>query len=124
MDQILFNGNIVTMDTHTPRVSAIAMKDGMITAVGADEEILALKGTATTLTDLQQKTVVPGFNDNHLHLLDYARRKEYIDLDRCVTIDNLVVLSQDISTIEPDGIKEVVVEQTMVDGRFVYAKES
>lgn len=90
MDRILFNGNITTMDTEKPKVSAVAIKDGLIAATGKDEEILALKTYETELVDLSEKTVVPGFNDSHMHLLDYARTKEHIDLGLCATIAELM----------------------------------
>jgi len=90
MDQILFNGKIATMDDQKPFVTALAIKKNKIAATGTDEEMLALKNEETELVDLHRKTVVPGFNDSHMHLLDYARRKEHIDLSGCKSIDELV----------------------------------
>ncbi|AJH59248.1 putative amidohydrolase 3 [Bacillus anthracis] len=36
-DMILYNGKITTLDPSQPEVSAIAITDGLITAVGGDE---------------------------------------------------------------------------------------
>ena len=103
MNRILFNGNIHTMDTEKPIVSAMAIKDGLIAATGTDEEILSLKTEDTELTDLEQKTVVPGFNDSHMHLLDYARTKEHIDLSHCDNIQELLeIIRQGIEKKNPD----------------------
>ena len=37
---------------------------------------------------------------------------------------DLTVLSQDITTIDPEGIAETAVEATMVGGRFAYERAS
>lgn len=44
------------------------MRDGKFFAVGNDEEILALKNQGTEVVDLQGKIIIPGFNDNHIHI--------------------------------------------------------
>lgn len=36
-DMILYNGKITTLDPSQPEVSAIAITDGLVTAVGGDE---------------------------------------------------------------------------------------
>lgn len=67
-DLILHNGTITTLDDANPRVSAIAMAGGRITATGGDE----LLGTATDKTqriDLKGRRVIPGLNDSHMHVI-------------------------------------------------------
>lgn len=60
------NGNFVTMDRARPRASAIAVADGRIVYVGSDREAIeAAEGAA--VRDLGGSTVIPGFNDNHVH---------------------------------------------------------
>ncbi|WP_148057498.1 amidohydrolase family protein, partial [Pseudomonas brassicacearum] len=51
------------------QVSAVAIKDGRFIAVGSDVEAMALRGSATKVVDLQKRTVIPGLNDSHLHLI-------------------------------------------------------
>ncbi|MEE8348054.1 MAG: amidohydrolase family protein, partial [Acidobacteriota bacterium] len=67
-DKVLFNGKIVTVDDNFSIAQAVAIKDGLLVAVGSDDAILALAGVETERTDLEGKTVLPGFNDSHLHL--------------------------------------------------------
>ena len=50
---------------------ALYAEDGIIRAVGNNEDILPLC-TDTPVIDCGGKTVVPGFNDSHLHLLMVA----------------------------------------------------
>ena len=67
-DLVLFNGKIVTVDDDFSIAQAVAIKDGLLVAVGSDQEVLSLAGAETQRTDLEGKTVLPGFNDSHLHL--------------------------------------------------------
>lgn len=64
-DLILYNGKITTLDTERPEVSALGIKDGLISALGSDEEIKRLAGSNTPSIDLKQRRVIPGLNDSH-----------------------------------------------------------
>jgi predicted amidohydrolase YtcJ len=68
-DLILFNGRLHTVDREKPTASAVAIKDGRFLAVGSDAEVMALRGSATQVIDLHKRTVIPGLNDSHLHLI-------------------------------------------------------
>ncbi|MGE8361014.1 amidohydrolase family protein [Pseudomonas sp.] len=68
-DLILFNGRLHTVDREKPQATAVAIKDGKFVAVGSDAEAMALRTDATRVIDLQRRTVVPGLNDSHLHLI-------------------------------------------------------
>ncbi|MGE7994471.1 amidohydrolase, partial [Pseudomonas sp. NPDC089554] len=52
-----------------PTATAVAIKDGRFIAVGNDAEAMAHKSAATQVIDLKQRTVIPGLNDSHLHLI-------------------------------------------------------
>ena len=49
-------------------VQSVAVRDGIILAVGADAEILKTAGPQTRVIDLAGKTVVPGLYDGHAHM--------------------------------------------------------
>ncbi len=68
-DLILYNGRIHTVDREKPKASAVAIHDGRFVAVGDDAEVMALRGGNTRVVDLQKRTVIPGLNDSHLHLI-------------------------------------------------------
>lgn len=79
-DLIIFNGNIVTLESKTPVVQAIAVKNGIIKAIGTNEEILMLESEHTKKIDLKGKLMLPGFIDSHLHLLEGGERLFHINL--------------------------------------------
>ncbi len=68
-DLILFNGKLHTVDREKPLATAVAIKDGRFIAVGNDGEAMAHKTSATRIIDLKGRTVIPGLNDSHLHLI-------------------------------------------------------
>lgn len=68
-DVIFTGGRIETMDSGMPRAQACAIKDQRFIAVGTDQDVLACKGEGTRHIDLGGRTVVPGLNDSHLHLI-------------------------------------------------------
>lgn len=68
-DLILFNGKITTLDKGRPEVTAIHIKDGLVSAIGSDAEIRKLASKDTREIDLKGKRVIPGLNDSHLHLI-------------------------------------------------------
>src|SRR6266498_5813637 len=67
-DLILIGGIVHTLDPARPHASALAIGGGAILAVGDDAAIEALAGPTTRHVPLAGRTVVPGFNDAHIHL--------------------------------------------------------
>ncbi|MDQ3203656.1 MAG: amidohydrolase [Pseudomonadota bacterium] len=68
-DLILYNGRLHTVDRKKPQASAVAIKDGRFVVVGSDAQAMALQGAGTKIIDLHGRTVIPGLNDSHLHLI-------------------------------------------------------
>ena len=68
-DVILYRGVFTTLDRSNPTASAVAIKDGLFTAVGDDREIMTQRGPSTKLIDLRGRRVLPGLIDNHLHII-------------------------------------------------------
>jgi hypothetical protein len=71
-ETILVSGRVITMDPGRPRAEAIAVRNGKILLVGSTAHVSALKGPATRVINLQERTVVPGFVDGHLRLPELA----------------------------------------------------
>ncbi|EKE75117.1 amidohydrolase [Gallaecimonas xiamenensis] len=68
-DIIFKNGHIHTVDKSNPYASAVAIKDGRFLTVGSDSEAMAYCSRDTQVIDLNRRTVIPGLNDSHLHLI-------------------------------------------------------
>jgi predicted amidohydrolase YtcJ len=68
-DLILHNGKIATQDDRRSVVEAAAIRDGKFLAIGSDREVMRFRNERTKLIDLNKRTVIPGLNDSHLHLI-------------------------------------------------------
>lgn len=66
---ILYNGYIATQDSQQSVAEAVAIKDNRFLAVGSEKAVMAYKGDQTKLIDLNGRTVIPGLNDTHTHLI-------------------------------------------------------
>lgn len=68
-DLILTNGKIATMAREGEFVQAVAVKDGKVLATGSNAAMLELKTPRTRLIDAGGRTVIPGLNDSHVHVI-------------------------------------------------------
>lgn len=66
-DLILSNGKIYTVDSNRNWASAVAIKDGVLQFVGSDDEAFQYKGDETKVVNLDNKMVLPSFQDVHTH---------------------------------------------------------
>ena len=77
-DIIYYNGDVITLEQEGV-LQAIVIKDDTILAVGSNEDMLNLQGSATAVIDLQGRTLLPGFVEGHSHIV--GNQKEGISLD-------------------------------------------
>jgi predicted amidohydrolase YtcJ len=68
-DLVLHRGLITTLDRSRPTAAAVAIRQGVFSAVGEDREVLPLAGPTTRMVNLQGRRVLPGLIDNHLHII-------------------------------------------------------
>lgn len=69
-DLIIINGKVATMVSTGEFKQAVAIKDGIIVDVGTTALMLAkYKAPSTTIIDAKGKTVIPGLNDSHIHVI-------------------------------------------------------
>ena len=71
MKTIYYNGRVYT--GKLPLVQAFAVEGDKFTFAGSDEEALALWAEGDGKVDLGGKFVCAGFNDSHMHLLNYGQ---------------------------------------------------
>ncbi|MFT3794865.1 amidohydrolase [Flavobacterium sp.] len=69
-DLIVYNAKIATMLQPNDFKEAIAIKDGLVLETGTSKYLLATYKSASTQTiDAQGKTIIPGLNDSHIHVI-------------------------------------------------------
>ena len=78
MKQHFIHGKIFTADDERPYVEAFSVKDGVVCAAGAAEEILAGRKEGEAIIDLAGRTVIPGIIDSHIHPAQTAEFKTQI----------------------------------------------
>src|SRR5450432_1322550 len=66
-DLVLTGGAVLTMDGTRRSAQAVAVRDGRIAAVGSSTEIDRLRGPRTRRIELAGRTLLPGFQDAHVH---------------------------------------------------------
>ncbi|HXK09120.1 MAG TPA: amidohydrolase [Vicinamibacteria bacterium] len=79
-DLVLENAVVHTVDPSRPRAEAVAVRGNRIAAVGKTSDVRALVGPRTRVVDLRGRTVVPGFEDAHAHLLGIGFARLDVDL--------------------------------------------
>ena len=80
-DLVLLDGDIATVDSNYGIVSAMAIKDYEILAVGSDDEVRQLINGETKIIELNGRFVMPGFIEGHGHFMSLGRSKQILDLN-------------------------------------------
>ncbi len=91
-DAIFYNGTILTgkqLESTPEHITAMALRDGVIIAIGSDDTILQLRDVKTSVVDLKGAFAMPGLNDAHTHLGLAGRQKMSVDLDGVRSLDEL-----------------------------------
>src|SRR4030042_3185759 len=90
-DVILKNANVFTMDAARPKAELVAVDGDTIFFVGNNDEAERLTGHYTKVIDCAGRTVLPGFNDAHLHLFSLIKKLLSVDVSPAVvrSIDDI-----------------------------------
>lgn len=64
----------------SPDAQAIAIKDGIILAVGSTSAMSAYKGSGTEVVDVNGASIMPGFVDTHTHIEELGATLDDVDL--------------------------------------------
>ncbi len=68
LTELYVNGDIVTVNASQPTAEAVAVRDGLILAVGSRADVESAAGNNIKIKDLQGGTLLPGFIDSHGHI--------------------------------------------------------
>lgn len=101
-DLILHHGRIYTVDAAFSQTEALAIRDGLIQAVGSNQDILG-RFEAPQKIHLGGKSVYPGFIDAHGHLSRYGRSRFEADLRDAESWEACVDRLRAFAQTQPEG---------------------
>lgn len=78
-DLVFVNGAVYVMDEACSVSHALAVRDGVVVALGAEAEELA--GRAGRVVDMAGGCLLPGINDSHCHAISYGMSTPPLTLD-------------------------------------------
>lgn len=70
---VVTNARITTQDDALPAAVALAVRDGLIVAVGEERDIAPFRAASTRVIDAGGRRLIPGLNDSHLHAVRGGR---------------------------------------------------
>lgn len=88
-DLIVHNGRIYPEARSLRHFTALVARTGIITDIGSNDRILGLKSKSTKVIDLHGRSVLPGFHDSHIHLLNYGMLLRTLDLSGSRSIQEI-----------------------------------
>lgn len=94
-DLIILNGRAMTFDDRRPRAQAVAVTNGVISAVGSTAEIRELAAATTSIVDAAGGSILPGFIDSHVHLFAGGAETSYLSLRSASGEDELLARVRD-----------------------------
>lgn len=106
MKKVFFNAKVYV--EKGVYAQAVLAEDGIIRAVGTDAEVLAAAdadGLPYEKVDCGGRTMLPGLNDSHMHLLMFGRSLYKVKTDDVKSIDELVQRCRTFIKEHPDRVK-------------------
>ncbi|MEV0600410.1 amidohydrolase [Streptomyces sp. NPDC050315] len=91
-DLAITGATIHTLDPDRPTATALAVRNGVITAVGPDDAIREVCDARTQLIDGSGITLTPGLTDSHTHPVTGTLMTSGLDLSACTSTANLRTL--------------------------------
>lgn len=102
-DLVVTNANIRTMDAKRTVARSIAVLNGRVVAVGSEADTKPLIGSKTRVIDAKGRTIIPGFNDAHVHFLETGQQLSSVDLRDAKTPEEFVKRIRDFAAKLPKG---------------------
>lgn len=106
MKKVFFNAKVYV--EKGVYAQAVLAEDGIIRAVGTNEEVLAAAeadGLPYEKVDCGGRTMLPGLNDSHMHLLMFGRSLYKVKTDDVKSIDELVQRCRTFLKEHPERVK-------------------
>ena len=109
MEQLFYNGDIITMEDPADKPEAVLVRNGIIAAVGTLAEVEAKAGADCQKVDLQGNTLMPSFVDAHGHVSMTVQYMAMADLSSAESFEDIVQL-----------MKEFQQQQDLTHGEYLF----
>lgn len=103
LDLAITGANVITMDGRMTRAEAVGVVGGRIFMVGSNSEIGAFIGPNTRAVDAQGRTLVPGFQDSHMHPLLVGQWGRSVQLEGAKNIPEMLQRVKERAEATPKG---------------------
>lgn len=103
VDLLLYNGTILTIDDNNTVVNWIAAKDGKIIDLGCGSGYNQYINTTSEALDLMGKTVLPGFYDSHVNLVQTGLNLLSLNMSEVRCMDELFSMIRHKASQIPEG---------------------
>jgi predicted amidohydrolase YtcJ len=101
-DLIVTNGKVYPGGAPGTVHEAVALRGGIIAAVGSAAEIERLRGEHTRVIDARGGAVLPGFDDPHAHIISGGLAKDDVDLGGARTLEEIQGRIREFAARFPD----------------------
>ncbi len=100
---LIINAEILSMDRNDNVFNWMSIKDGKVFDLGKGDSYKGKYSEVTEVLDLDGKTVLPGFYDTHVHLVQTGLNYEGVDLRNADSIEMILDLISKASKEIPKG---------------------
>lgn len=103
-ETVYTNGFVYTVNPEQPTAEALAVRDGVIIAVGGNEEVQAQVSDRARVVDLEGRMLMPGIHDMHAHPMEAGEKYNF----QCAfpftfTVDQIVAKLTECAAETPPG---------------------
>lgn len=102
-DLLIVNGKVHTGVQGGSPAEAVAVRGNTVLKVGSAHELDLLRGPQTEVVDAHGGSVMPGFNDSHVHFLNGALSLDEADLAGLTTLENIQARIRAFTSDHPDA---------------------
>jgi predicted amidohydrolase YtcJ len=102
-DLLIVNGKVHTAVAGAPEAEALAIRGNTIMRAGPRRELESLRGPNTQVIDARGGSVLPGFNDSHVHFLNGALSLDQVDLSGLTSLQEIQERIRDFAAAHRDA---------------------
>lgn len=84
---------------------AVLVSGNRIRAVGRTEDLVQMAGSSCERLDCGGRTLLPGFNDSHMHLMEFGEGRRQAQLSQAASIEDLIRICRDFARAKPEAVK-------------------